>query len=108
MISLNPYTGVVALVLLAGAFGSGYYLAVNQAERNASAATARAVKAQALQDMEQHQGAVAEAAIAAARKAKATTITKTIIERVPDIQFSDAQCNITPEMIQLMNQAGHQ
>jgi predicted dienelactone hydrolase len=108
----NPYTwaalAAAAVVALSLSFGGGYYLAVNQAEQNASAATAKAVKAQELQDLEQHQGAVAENSIAVARKTKGKTVIKTIIEMVPEIQFVDKECNITPEMIRLMNQAGHQ
>jgi hypothetical protein len=108
----NPYTmiaaGVGALMALSAAFGGGYYLAVNQAEKNASAAPIIAAKAQEQHDIAQHQDAVKETIRVVERKVKGDTITQTIIERVPEIQYVDKECNITPEMIHLMNEAGHQ
>lgn len=96
-----------ALLALTIAFGGGYYVAVNQAERNASSAIATAVKAQELLDVERHNGAVAESTIATERRVRADQKIKTIIQRIPQTVFVAGTCDVNEDTIKLLNEAGH-
>lgn len=97
---------IIGASCLAVGFGSGYCIAVNQAEKNASVAPAKAAIAQKAHDDKQQ---------VVARKVSNESSTFRIAERrkleimyaeLPSILVVDKDCKFTADAIRLLNEAG--
>lgn len=100
--------GVVVLGLLGATFGAGYLTATRHDLKIAVAATAPAVAAQAKHDKVEHVAAQTKSnevkAADASHDAKTTKIMQQIVTAAQAPQNS---CEVSPDLIKLLNQAGH-
>jgi hypothetical protein len=94
---------------LGGAFAGGAFYEANHI---ATTGTVKAVAAQHEHDVKAHTVAVTAGKAADQRHAKGDAATKPIIQYIHDLPritiVDDTKCDLTPEALKALNDAGHQ
>lgn len=109
---------IIKAVIVAGgliaAFSAGYYLAVDQLQKNQLQAVAVAVEAQATEDISRVAAATITSQVVGVRQLAADENVATLLDKVasleliePQVVFQMRACTISPSFITILNEAGN-